>query len=389
MKKTLRGPAAIAVAATLLLAACGGSDDEASGKDTSTTASTQEATQLADVCPATVVVQLDWEPESDYAGVFNMLGKDYTVDTKAKRVTGTLVDADGADTGVKLEIRSGGAAIGFQSVSSQMYTDKDILLGTVSTDQAITAAAEQPVVHVAAIQRWSPYILFWDPKTYPDVKTLADLGKTDAPVVVAKTTSFQDWLVGEGIISADQVDTGYDGTNTRFVTDPSVVMEGYATNSAYVLEKETPAWNKPVEYQLLKDAGYEMYPSALSVRSEDVAGQADCLKKLVPIYQTALRDYMAEPAYVNETVVKLVDEYQTSWLYTKGQAEYAHDQFEKHELVSNETDGALASFDMERQERNVKDFVPVLTKSGAAVPKGLTAKDLTTTEFIDPEIALP
>lgn len=389
MKNTIRGSAAIAVAATLLLAGCGGSDEKASTDDVAIPASAQETTQLSGVCPDTVVVQLDWEPESDYAGIFNMLGKDYKADTKAKKVTGTLVDADGADTGVSLEIRSGGAAIGFQSVSSQMYTDKDILLGTVSTDQAIAAASEQPVVHVAAIQRWSPYTLLWDPKTYPEVKTIEDLGKTDASVLVAKTTSFQDWLVGQGLIRADQLDTGYDGTNTRFVTDPSVAMEGYATNSAYVLENETPAWNKPVQYQLLKDAGYEMYPSALSVRAEDVAGQAECLKKLVPIYQAALRDYMAEPDYVSETVVKLVEEFQTSWVYTKGQAEYAHDQFKEHELVSNETDGTLASFDMERQERNVKQFGPILAKSGASVPEGLSAKDVATNEFIDPAIALP
>ena len=40
-------------------------------------------------------------------------------------------------TGVDVEIRSGGPAIGFQGVPAQMYTDKDILLGWVNTDEAI------------------------------------------------------------------------------------------------------------------------------------------------------------------------------------------------------------------------------------------------------------
>ncbi|MFT3714833.1 MAG: nitrate ABC transporter substrate-binding protein [Gordonia sp. (in: high G+C Gram-positive bacteria)] len=390
MKISMTGRvAALGVTAALTLAACG-STDSGPASTVKLNASTNPATQLAGVCPSTVVVQLDWEPEADYAGIFGMLGPDYTVDTNGKRVTGTLVDSDGKDTGVKLEIRSGGAAIGFQSVSSQMYTDKSILLGTISTDQAITAAAAgQSVEQVSAIQRWSPYILFWDPKTYPNVKTIADLGKSPATVVVAKTTAYQDWLVGTGLIPKEHLDTSYDGSPTRFVADPKVAVEGYATNSPYELEHETPAWNKPVAYQLLKDAGYEMYPSALAVRSEDVKGKADCLSKLIPIHQQALKSYMADPSHVTDTVVDLVQRYQTSWTYSKALAEYAYTQFREHDLISNDTDGAVGSFDPQRQKRNFDSFSTVITKSGGTIPAGVTADSISTNQFIDPKVSLP
>ena len=58
-------------------------------------------------------------------------------------MTAPLV-AGGTDTGVELEIRSGGPAIGFQQVSAQMYADKTITLGLVSTDEAIQNSAQQP-----------------------------------------------------------------------------------------------------------------------------------------------------------------------------------------------------------------------------------------------------
>ncbi|MFT4286353.1 hypothetical protein [Nocardioides sp.] len=385
MKKT-HSIVALAAAGTLALAGCGGSSSDT--EETSSAAAPASATDLSGVCPATVTVQLDWEPEADYAGIFAMLGSDYKVDADAKRVTGSLVDGEGNDTGVDLQIRSGGAAIGFQSVSSQMYVDKDILLGTVSTDQAIAAAASQPVVQVAATQRFSPYVLYWDPETYPDVHTIADLAAADVPILVAKSTAFPDWLVGQGIIDRSELDTSYDGTNARFVSDPSIAVEGYATNTPYLLEKETPAWGKQVSYQLLKDVGYEMYPSALSVRAEDVEAQADCLSALIPVYQSALKAYMADPTTYNTAIVAIVDDYQSSWVYSQGVADYAAEQFKDEELVSNETDGTLGSFDMARQQRNIDSFASVLADSGADVPDGLTADDIATTKFVDPSIAL-
>jgi hypothetical protein len=47
-------------------------------------------------------------------------------------------------------VRTGGPSIGFEPVSAQMYTDKDITLGQVSTDEAVRFSASQPTLAVAA-----------------------------------------------------------------------------------------------------------------------------------------------------------------------------------------------------------------------------------------------
>jgi hypothetical protein len=91
---------------------------------------------LKGVCPDTVIVQTDWDPESEYGVYYHLLGPNPEVDTGRKRVSAPLV-AQGKDTGVRLEVRTGGPSIGFEPVSAQMYKDKDITLGQVSTDEAI------------------------------------------------------------------------------------------------------------------------------------------------------------------------------------------------------------------------------------------------------------
>src|ERR1700710_595761 len=113
---------------TLALTACGGSDNSASAGPSGQIGSTN----LADAgCPSTVVVQTDWNPEAEHGGLYQLLGDDTSIDAGKKRVTGTLVDGKGKSTGVKLEVRAGGPAIGFQTVTAQMYSDKAITLGYV------------------------------------------------------------------------------------------------------------------------------------------------------------------------------------------------------------------------------------------------------------------
>jgi hypothetical protein len=52
------------------------------------------------------------QPEAEHSAVYQLMGPDYTVDANRKRVS-RLLDIDGHDTGVKVEVRADGAAIGF------------------------------------------------------------------------------------------------------------------------------------------------------------------------------------------------------------------------------------------------------------------------------------
>ncbi|WP_405486172.1 nitrate ABC transporter substrate-binding protein [Nocardia sp. NBC_00511] len=341
--------------------------------------------QLSGVCPATVAVQLQWEPETDSGPIFGLLGPGYRVDADNSKVTGPLV-VDGKDTGVKLEIRAGGPAIGFQTVPSQMYVDSSITLGLTHSEQAIAAAATQPVVAVTTLLRYSPQMLMWDPKTHPDWHTIADIGKAGAPVVVSQGQLYPDWLVDRGLLNAKQIDASYDNGPSRFVADPSFAQQGFANSEPYVYEHEVRAWNKPVAYQLLKDVGYEGYARTVTVRADKLDGLRPCLRRLVPMIQRATAQFRTDPSHVNDVVVDVVAKSPKFTPYSADLAAFGSRVLIDKGLVGPDTDGVIGSFDTARVQRVIDAFTPILRRGGAAVPDGLTAQKLVTTEFLDRDV---
>ena len=378
--------AVAATAATIcaaVLAGCSssGSDDTASSSIPSAPA---EST-LAGTCPDNVVVQLQWQPQSDMAGVIGLLGPGYTVDTDNKSVSGPLV-FDGMDTGVDITLRAGGPAIGFQSVPSAMYSDDSIHLGLVHGDQMISAAKDQRVVGVTPLLQYNPSIIMWDPATHPDVKTIADIGRSDASVVVSKDQIFPQWLVAKGLLQQDQLDTSYDGAPARFVGDPSITQQGFANSEPYTYENETPSWNKPVAYAMVKDAGYDVYASNVSVRAGDVEEMSPCLEKLVPMIQQTGKDYVASPDAVNATIVDWVSQDVSFTPYSAGEAAYSAGLLKDRAVIAPGADGVYGSYDMVKAQNVINDLVPILNGGGADLPAALPADQLFTTQFIDEQI---
>ncbi|OCH81112.1 nitrate ABC transporter substrate-binding protein [Gordonia sp. UCD-TK1] len=378
--------AVAATAATIcaaVLAGCSssGSDDTASSSIPSAPA---EST-LAGTCPDNVVVQLQWQPQSDMAGVIGLLGPGYTVDTDNKSVSGPLV-FDGMDTGVDITLRAGGPAIGFQSVPSAMYSDDSIHLGLVHGDQMISAAKDQRVVGVTPLLQYNPSIIMWDPATHPDVKTIADIGRSDASVVVSKDQIFPQWLVAKGLLQQDQLDTSYDGAPARFVGDPSITQQGFANSEPYTYENETPSWNKPVAYAMVKDAGYDVYASNVSVRAGDVEEMSPCLEQLVPMIQQTGKDYVASPDAVNATIVDWVSQDVSFTPYSAGEAAYSAGLLKDRAVIAPGADGIYGSYDMVKAQNVINDLVPILNGGGADLPAALPADQLFTTQFIDEQI---
>ncbi|MCX5357460.1 hypothetical protein OG864_01615 [Streptomyces sp. NBC_00124] len=345
------------------------------------------AQRLDKVCPATVVVQADWEPEAEHGPIYNLVGPGYTVDTDKKRVTGPLV-IGGKDTGVKIQVRAGGSAVGYQTPASQMYIDESITLGMVTTDSAIQTAGKQPVTAVAALMMKSPQVLMWDPKTHPGWKTVADIGKSGAKVVYRDGEVFAPMLVAKGFIKKSQLDGSYDSAPSRFVADPSIAQQGFATAEPYLYEHEVAAWKKPVKFQLLSDVGYTVYPQALSVRTGALKKLSPCLKKLVPVIQQSAADFAAAPDTAVTLIDDIVKQYGTSWVYSKGTGQYAAKEMVKLGILGNEADGSIASFDKKRVTDSLKTFGPILAKSGVKIPAGLSADDLATNAFIDTKIGM-
>ncbi|MGW5919733.1 nitrate ABC transporter substrate-binding protein [Nocardia fluminea] len=378
------GFAALAVLLTGTASACSGDTTAAPAVALEPAPAEQ---RLAGACPATVVVQLQWAPETDSGPFFGLLGPGYTVDADNNKITGPLV-ADGKDTGVRLEIRAGGPAIGFQTVPSQMYVDQSITLGLAHSEHAIAAAGQQPIVAVTTLLRNSPQMLMWDPKTNPDWQGIADIGKSGKPVVVSKGQLYPDWLVARGLVRKEQIDASYDNSPSRFVTDPSFAQQGFANAEPFTYEHEVRAWNKPVGYQLLKDVGYEGYARTVNVRADKLAELRPCLRKLVPMIQRATASFKADPSHVNEVVVDVVEQNPKLSPYSAELAEFGSRALIDGGLIGNDTDGVLGSFDETRVQRIIDEFGPILRAGGATVPTGLTAKDLVTKEFLDPAISV-
>jgi hypothetical protein len=371
----------------LAAAGCGGNGDEGGSKPSGTTAPTDASVSLAGTCPDTIVVQTDWDPESEYGVYYHMLGPNPDIDTDHKRVTAPLVSG-GKDTGVKLEVRLGGPSIGFEPVSSQMYKDTSITLGQVSTDEAIRFSAKQATQAVVAPMETSPFMIMWDPGTYPQFNTIADIGKTDTKVLYFEGDTYMAYLTGTNVLKKSQVDGSYDGKPANFVAaDGKVAQAGFATSEPYIYEHEVRQWNKPVKYALVSEAGYPFYPQALSIRAADKQKLAPCLKKLVPIVQRAQVDFLANPEKTNALVLDLVKQYNTGWVYSSGLAAYAIEKM-RSDFVTNGPDQTLGNFDTARVQRMIEIVTPIFTAQRQPPKEGLTPEDIATNEFIDTSIGI-
>jgi hypothetical protein len=388
MTRRRRLAAVTAALALVLLSACT-SDNNGNGAAPAPEAATGDPLGLKGVCPDPIVFQKDWQPESEHGFLYNLVGKGYQVDTDKKKVTGPLV-AQGKDTGVKIEIRTGGPAVGFQPVPQVMYSDPSIHLGFVATDEAVQFSQKQPATAVFAQMDISPLAIIWDPATYPQFNIIADIGQSDAKVLYTKGLSYMEFLVGSGILKRNQLDGSYDGSPALFVqSGGKAAFQGFATSEPYLYEHEIKQWGKPLKYALVNDAGFTTYFSAVSIRTGDKAKLAPCLKKLVPILQQSQIDFIANPDPAIAVILDLVKQYKTGWVYSAGLAEYSAKALKDLGMVDNGPDGVLGNFDMARVNKIMEIMTPIMTGQRQQVKQGLKAEDIATNEFINQQTKLP
>ncbi len=343
------------------------------------------AADLSGVCPSPMVVQTDWFPESEHGAMYELVGDDYVVDVDAKVVRGSMV-LGGTDLGIEWEVRTGGPAIGFSPVSQHMAADESIHLGYASTDQQINHWDVAPLVSVVAPLERNPQMVMWDPETYPDVTGLADLGAQGVTINVFGGGTFPEVFIAQGIWSADQVDPSYDGSPARFVSEGgAIAQQGFASSEVYTYEHVHEQWGKPVAFQLLHDAGFQIYSQTIGVRPGDMEALRPCLEKLVPIIQQAVVDFDADPGRANAIIVDAVEQYQDFWVYPPDLAEFSHSAKRQYGLIGNGPDSTVGNMVPERIAKVLDD----MRAAGMDIDSSLTADQLFTNEFVDPSIGLP
>lgn len=338
---------------------------------------------LSGVCPKTLTLQIDWFPESEYGIYFSMIGPDGKLDKGTGTYSGPL-----GNTGINLEIRAGGPFIGQETVQSLMFQDDAIDLGLVHTDDAVRFSKVFPTMSVVAPLEHSPLALMWDPEKH-DFTSFEDIGASDANILVfTKAVNYVPFLIKKGIVPEENFDDSFDGSFARFISDTSIVQQGFITNEPWLLENKIEEYKRPISFLMVAESGYDPYLSSLSVKKERLEELRPCLEKLVPIVQQQQINYLADPGPTNDVLVDVVTRMETFWaLYPDGLAD-ANKKMLEYEIVSNGTDETLGNFVPERVQQVIDDFQATFGTDVDTSEADVTPDTIVTNEFIDPNIHL-
>ena len=343
----------------------------------------QRAGSLADVCSPTVAIQTDWYPQAEHGGIYELLGSDYVVDATAGTTTGPLV-VDGVDSGVNLQIRAGGPFIE-SPVVTEMFLDDTIMFGYVGTDVAISRYAEAPTLAVFNALTINPQIILWNADKHPQVSTIAEIAGAVAAVSVFGDRPYMRYLVAQGVVPPEKVDTNYKG-NLLLATD-DIAHQGFATSEPYRY-RTLESGAITTAYQLVHDAGWTSYPQNLAINKLRLEELRPCLAALVPILQQAQINFVDNPERTIATIVDVVTQLNTSWSQTSELARYAVDTMQQLDLVGNGTTPTFGDFESPRIDDFIALATPILREQGLTIPD-IQASDLATNEFLDTAITQP
>jgi hypothetical protein len=341
-----RGLVAVGLASALALTACAA---PAAEPDAGTDLEIGSIDLAAAGCPETVKVATDWFPEAEHGHLYELVGPDPTFEASSEySVTGPLM-ASGEYTGVDITIVSGGSARpDFLQPDGMLYAEPDILLGYVGNDEAVVHSTTYPTIGIFAPLEKDPQMIMWDPATLTDVESIADLGAAGTSIRVFPGGYYIDYFTSSGVLSADQIDSTYDGAPDVFVASGgTIAQQGFASAEPYIYENEISAWGKPIAYELINDAGYPKYALILDA----------------------------------------VEAYATFWVYSDAVAAYSVETQLGIGLVGNGHDDIVGNVDPER----VPSLIDIATGMYADdaekdIRTDLTPADLFTDEFIDPSI---
>ena len=140
-------------------------------------------------------------PEAEHGFIYQMIGAGYTIDKAKAYVTGPLIDAKGNDTGVKLQIRSGGAAQHFDSPTHDHVQQRRHPPRLRLHRRGDPELGDKPSVAIESGFNKNPQMIMWDPAVYPDVTGIADLGKTERQrSATSAARAYMDFLTSTGVL---------------------------------------------------------------------------------------------------------------------------------------------------------------------------------------------
>ena len=378
----------LAITLVVVLAACGNtpSNETTVPSPTDTTDETTpivDTNDLSDACVSPVVVQTDWYPQAEHGGIYELLGSDYTVDAQRGATTGSLV-FQGTDTGVNLEIRAGGPFIE-SPVVTELFLDDAIMFGYVGNDVALSRYGEAPTLAVFNALTINPQVILWNASEHPGVTTIAEIANEVPSVSVFGDRPYMRYLVSEGVVPNDKVDTNYKGS-LMLATD-DIAHQGFATSEPFRYAN-LESGSIETAYQLVHDAGWTSYPQNLAINKLRLETLRPCLAKLVPMMQQAQIDFVASPDRTVATILDVVEQFDTTWSQSAELANYAIATMKELGIVGNGDTTTFGDFESPRLDDFIVRATPILREQGLTIPD-LTASDIATNEFLNPDITLP
>ena len=271
-------------------------------------------------------------------------------------------------------------------MSVQQYADDSIHLGYANTEGQVLRWAETPVISVVAPLEINPQIIYWDPETYPDVETLADLGDGGRDDQRLPRRHVRRRVRRRGHWNEGQVDPSYDGSPARFIAeDGAIAQQGFASAEPYKYENEFTEWGKPIAYQTLHDAGFEVYSQTLSIAPGQARG-AERRASRRSCRSSSRRPSTTSPTRTraNAIIIDAVAQYDNFWTYDEGVANFSVETQKELGLVGNGPDDTLGNMD----EARIQGVIDQIRDAGLDVPDDLVAADIFTNEFIDESIGL-
>lgn len=349
-------------------------------------------TPLRGACPSPLIIQLDWLPEAEHGGLFQLIAN-------GKASLGRY-DGDLGGTGIKATLLVGGKGIGLgdaETALSSLYMGNSRAglrphLALVDQDSAFIFSSRFPAMGVVAMIDKSPIGLFWDRATYPrgfhsvaDLKRFAQSGQGKMYISTTRRT-FGRYLLGQGI-PRDAFAEGYSGDGENFVLHQGKWLnQGSITSEGYQFAHGR-RWNRPVDFLLLSDMGYPLYPGMVSVATNRLTELTPCLKGLVPLLQRAQVDYAHSPGRANDIIAKFnADGFSAPWWQTSRELlDAAMKVSLSRGIVGNGLNQTLGDFGMARSEVLLSRLRPVLD---IRAKPGVRPQDVVTNRFIDPSIGL-
>lgn len=86
----------------------------------------------------------------------------------------------------------------------------------LNASDAMRNAGSNAVIGVAKTLELNPQMVMWDP-TQADIGDPTDLAASDARTLYFDGSSWADFVVGEGILTEDQLDPSYGGAPDQFI----------------------------------------------------------------------------------------------------------------------------------------------------------------------------